>query len=663
MQLSLAFVLSIPTLLIYYFNFALNHSLMAMVATIFFIFLLTYSLVGLLWKIDSSLARIVSSYTLFTLFAAYLFSVLVSYYLQGSYLNQQFFFHFRLSTLTEAWPVAKPLLALMIGWLALVWFCLGLMLRKSLKMALSPATSAPTIMVLAALVCAPQIDPDIRAASIAGGRALLFAEPLALELIDWEGLELDRRALSNNLVNSNAGKNLLMIYLEGLERLYMDESVFPDLTPNISALNESGWQQLDMQQTKGGAWTMAGIVSSMCGTPLVYESILTGNQVMYSNLLNQTVCLPDVLHNAGYHQVFMGGASTEFAGKGNFLSQHSFDEVLGREELLPRLENQTTLNSWGIYDDSLFELALAEFERLAATDEPFNLTLLTVDTHHPIGEPSPNCPVYSPSDNTILQSVHCTDDLVGRFITLIQSHPAYQDTIVVLMSDHLAMRNNAFPLFPENYDRKLYFNVLNADSIDTSQFTSTTMDIAPTVLDLLGVDHDIHFLAGSSLLEPQTATRNPVLQHPERTTTIGHLNSNYLSSSAKNEVFTLNARTIDDINFINQIDDVSYSSHGMEFNSLGSDPYFLLPDIPPGINADLEIFLELKVSDNTAVSLFYTTEEDKQFSEQRQMIRYIEAGENYVHFTLEADSRVRSLRIDPGHLPGRYTINKIEIRF
>ena len=197
--------------------------------------------------------------------------------------------------------------------------------------------------------------------------------------------------------------------------------------------------------------------------------------------MDRAVCLPDILNIANYQQVFMGG---DFAGKGEFLNAHSFDRVLGRDELIPRMADPSYLGGWGLFDDSLFDLALEEFNVLAQSEEPFNLTILTVDTHHPTGEPSASCDHYPHSDNSILQAVHCTDQLIGRFIENLHHHPVYEDTVIVLTSDHLGMRNNAFPLFPQDYDRKLYFNVLS----------SMHRDLAPTILGLLDVEHSASFL-------------------------------------------------------------------------------------------------------------------------------------------------------------------------
>ena len=275
--------------------------------------------------------------------------------------------------------------------------------------------------------------------------------------------------------------------------------MFPNLTPNILALNDQGWQLENLSQLNGTGWTMAGLVSSLCGTPLLYESGIGRNNILFTEFLNRAVCLPDILRSAGYDQAFMGGASLEFGGKGNFFEQHSFDQVYGRSELSERLPDPSHLGGWGLYDDSLFDLAVQEFERLSDNDEPFNLTLLTVDTHHPSGEPSLSCPKYQEIDNSILHAVHCTDYLVGRFVERLQSSPAYSDTLIVLMSDHLAMRNNAFPLFPDGYERRLYFNVLNSDLKGSSAVLATPMDVAPTILSLLGVQHNSTFLAGEDI--------------------------------------------------------------------------------------------------------------------------------------------------------------------
>lgn len=82
----------------------------------------------------------------------------------------------------------------------------------------------------------------------------------------------------------------------------------------------------------------------------------------------------------------MGGASLEYAKKGNFFRSHQYHEVYGREEW-QRLKIFSSdfhkLGGWGLYDDSLFRQAKDKVLELHKTKQPFNLTMLTVDTHMP----------------------------------------------------------------------------------------------------------------------------------------------------------------------------------------------------------------------------------------------------------------------------------------
>ena len=75
-----------------------------------------------------------------------------------------------------------------------------------------------------------------------------------------------------------------------------------------------------MSQTRGTTFTVAGILSSQCGTPLLFPKGPGGNDILKNGFLQEGFCFGDILHAAGYHQVFMGGASTRFAGKGVFLA-------------------------------------------------------------------------------------------------------------------------------------------------------------------------------------------------------------------------------------------------------------------------------------------------------------------------------------------------------
>ena len=120
--------------------------------------------------------------------------------------------------------------------------------------------------------------------------------------------------------NARAGqgqtKNRVMVYLEGLERTYFDDRLFPGLTSELKKLESQATTYTDVGQTIGTGFTIGGMVASQCGAPL----ILSGgeNSMQVNRFLAGATCLSDILADHGYEQRFVGGASLEFAGKGAF---------------------------------------------------------------------------------------------------------------------------------------------------------------------------------------------------------------------------------------------------------------------------------------------------------------------------------------------------------
>lgn len=138
--------------------------------------------------------------------------------------------------------------------------------------------------------------------------------------------------------------------------------------------------------------------------------------------------------------------------------------VIGRDELAPQLDDPGYLNQWGLYDDSLLAMAKAQLDALASEPDPFALTLLTLDTHHPRGHVSRSCqdiPYTSDdnpglNDNPILDAVHCSDQLLSEFIDYLLSAESLENTLVVVVSDHLALPNTASDILNQKPRRNLF---------------------------------------------------------------------------------------------------------------------------------------------------------------------------------------------------------------
>ncbi|WP_163336844.1 sulfatase-like hydrolase/transferase [Desulfopila sp. IMCC35008] len=281
--------------------------------------------------------------------------------------------------------------------------------------------------------------------------------------------------------------NLVFIYAEGLERTYFDPNVFPDLMVNLKQLEKKGIVFESIGSTYGTGWTIAGIVSSQCGIPLVTAS--SGNSMGgVKHFLPKAISLSDMLSKVGYRLEYYQGSSINFAGIGNFFKTHSFDTVKGKNELLLELGN-VPQNGWGLYDSSVFNYSANRLKELFSSSEPFALFLSTMDTHHPNGHPSKICnEPYGSGKNSILNAVKCSDQLISSFIEEALALPNADNTIFVIASDHLAMNNTATDQLNSTYRSNLFMIIAPGFEETVNAKMGTTLDIAPTLLNIMGFD-------------------------------------------------------------------------------------------------------------------------------------------------------------------------------
>lgn len=331
---------------------------------------------------------------------------------------------------------------------------------------------------LIALIAAVVIHPALGDANRVVTNQLAEGTSIVPEL--FHNYEIDESSALNK-------KNIIYIYLESVEATYLDEDIFPNLMPNISQYRKNALSFDDIRQVYGDGWTIGGMVSSQCGMPLVTAS--QGNSMSgIDRFLPEAVCLGDILIKNGYILEYYGGASLDFAGKGNFYRTHGFDGVYGLEELKNQIDPHSELSSWGLHDDDLFNIVSQRAKKLLDGNEPFGLFALTLDTHHPNGHVSQTCEnlKYRDGSNPILNAVHCADNLLFDLIKKIQKFDTTNNTLIVVSSDHLAMPNTASQFLKLGDRRNLLF-ILNSGLDDqVIEKPGALYDIAPTLLDLLG---------------------------------------------------------------------------------------------------------------------------------------------------------------------------------
>lgn len=284
-------------------------------------------------------------------------------------------------------------------------------------------------------------------------------------------------------------KSAVYIYAESMEAAFLDNERFPGLTPHLQSLREEAVSLDGLAQAPFTGWTIAGIIASQCGFPAL------GTQHHTKGVQSKNVdCMSDQLARLGYEQTYINGADIKFAGKDLFFQEHSFDVVLGRDEILER-KGKLPLSKWGVYDEDMFEVVMEELDRHLDNPNPFVLTALTVDTHPPEGHMGAwckdNAPQYADGTNAMLNAVHCSDHLLGTVVADIRQKTQGR-ALVVVASDHLQSASSSLASKQlregDTQRRNLWLALDTGLPAQRIYRPGTTFDVAPTLLSLMGWD-------------------------------------------------------------------------------------------------------------------------------------------------------------------------------
>ena len=289
------------------------------------------------------------------------------------------------------------------------------------------------------------------------------------------------------VLTATTPRNLVLIYMESMEQTYADAGLFGrNLLAPLQRLH--GRSYASYHPAEGATWTMAGMVATQCGVPLkVYVEDDVRHQEQGKSFLAGATCLGDVLAAHGYRNVFLGGAPLSFAGKGAFLRDHGYGEAYGRDEWQRQGIAADEQNEWGLYDSALYQRAQRKLVELHEGGQPFNLTLLTLDTHNPRGFYSPACRRHGAVAFDGL--VHCAAEMAAQFVEFARERGYLKDTTIVIVGDHLAMPNPLWTQLQQAGDRRRMFNLVVADPLPAKNREELLpFDIFPTLVQMLGFD-------------------------------------------------------------------------------------------------------------------------------------------------------------------------------
>lgn len=338
----------------------------------------------------------------------------------------------------------------------------------------------------------------------------LVDKPIPAQIVSTLPPEVAATAQEYNVFtarNTGIGKNytrVILVATESLSAKYMHR-----FNPLIPPAAGCGYDQLFEQYPATTLKTVT--LSTLYGLSVIFSSHPFA-ELSFENAY--PVSFVKVLQKHGFHTAFFRGAHEDYMHENELFHQAGFEVVRGWNFFEQQPEYAKYLDWWGLLDRKLFEYA-ADYLAQHRHEKTF-LTLLTVDTHVPLGRADYLDQVYDEIDARFYDVptmprayARAGQDLTRFLQRLHEMNLLDEHTLILVTGDHPSFSNtptNAlFKPYQEVFDR-IPLAIITTPTLQKPLVTDTLasqLDIAPTVLDLLNLPQQKGFF-GHSLFEANT---------------------------------------------------------------------------------------------------------------------------------------------------------------
>ena len=300
---------------------------------------------------------------------------------------------------------------------------------------------------------------------------------------DWRSISTAERSTLVSWRATAKGRNVVLILLESTGARHLKSyGAESDPTPNLTQMAESGI--VFDRAYAAYPESIKGLFSILSSR---YPAIETSPE-SYRSIGKPS--LAHVLGTAGYRSALFHSGRFMYLGMDDIIHDRGYEQLLDAGAIGGQRES-----SFGVEEPATVERMLEWLKQVPA-NEPFFLTYLPTAGHHPYLRPEPG-PFREDTDvQRYLNALHYGDQAVRQLIDGMKKLGRYENTLFVFCGDH----GEGFGEHAGNFGHTLYLYeenirvplVMFAPGLTTAQqrvpHLASVLDIAPTVLDFLGVD-------------------------------------------------------------------------------------------------------------------------------------------------------------------------------
>jgi phosphoglycerol transferase MdoB-like AlkP superfamily enzyme len=288
---------------------------------------------------------------------------------------------------------------------------------------------------------------------------------------------------------SSSRDNVVIIIVESLSLEYMGAgNSNRGYTPFLDLLARKG--VFFKNNFAGARRSIDSILPILAGLPYLSNSTFT------CALTKDIHGLGSVLKERGYETSFFHGGHNGTMFFDVLSKRMGFDRYYGLSEY-PNPEDYDGI--WGVYDEPFLQFAAQELTR---SKEPFASVIFTLSSHNPYKIPAQYHGVFPNGGLPIHEAIGYADHALKRFFEAAEKTSWYKNTLFVLTGDHTERTGRAFRNLIDTYrvPLVLFHPGRKLPNADPSRITQH-MDIAPSVIDLLGISTNKKLPFGHSVFD------------------------------------------------------------------------------------------------------------------------------------------------------------------
>ena len=276
--------------------------------------------------------------------------------------------------------------------------------------------------------------------------------------------------------------NVVLVSVESLSADFSGTYGRKDsLTPRLDALTTDSLLLADLWAT--GTRTVRGLEALSLSVPPT-----PGESIVRREHNEGLATLGEVFRGKGYHAMFLYGGYGAFDDMNRFFGHNGYD-VHDRTDIPDKEIHHE--NVWGVADEDLYSMAMKHFDADFKAGKPFFAHLMTTSNHRPYTFPAGRGPWPQGKRDS---AVAYTDWAIGDFLRRASGKPWFRNTLFVITADHCASSAGIAALPAFRYRIPLWFYAPGGQvAPGRVERRVSQIDIAPTLLGLLGMDYDSRF--------------------------------------------------------------------------------------------------------------------------------------------------------------------------